>query len=193
MQVMLVEDNEMLAAAVVKALRTAGFSVNHISRGDQALAALKTSKPDILVLDLGLPGMDGLEVLRGARRQQFTFEMDELLARLRALERRLGSVKSKNIVIDEVDLDTHSYEVSVAGEPLGLSRREYMLLKALMESAGKVQTRDILDSKLYGWGEEVSSNTVEVHIHNLRKKLPAGFIQTVRGLGYVVKKGGGAA
>ena len=70
MQVMLVEDNEMLAAAVVKALRTAGFSVNHISRGDQALAALKTSKPDILVLDLGLPGMDGLEVLRGARRQQ---------------------------------------------------------------------------------------------------------------------------
>jgi len=223
MQVMLVEDNEMLAAAVVKALRTAGFSVNHISRGDQALAALKTSKPDILVLDLGLPGMDGLEVLRGARRQQFSnpvliltardktqdkvarldsgaddylakpFEMDELLARLRALERRLGSVKSKNIVIDEVDLDTHSYEVSVAAEPLGLSRREYMLLKALMESAGKVQTRDMLDSKLYGWGEEVSSNTVEVHIHNLRKKLPAGFIQTVRGLGYVVKKGGGAA
>lgn len=223
MQVMLVEDNDMLAAAVVKALRTAGFSVNHIGRGDQALAALKTSKPDILVLDLGLPGMDGLEVLRGARRQQFTnpvliltardktqdkvagldsgaddylakpFEMEELLARLRALERRLGSVKSKNIVIDEVDLDTHSYEVSVAGEPLGLSRREYMLLKALMESAGKVQTRDMLDSKLYGWGEEVSSNTVEVHIHNLRKKLPAGFIQTVRGLGYVVKKGGGAA
>lgn len=223
MQVMLVEDNEMLAAAVVKALRAAGFSVNHISRGDQALAALKTSKPDILVLDLGLPGMDGLEVLRGARRQQFSnpvliltardktqdkvagldsgaddylakpFEMDELLARLRALERRLGSVKSKNIVIDAVDLDTHSYEVAVAGEPLGLSRREYMLLKALMESAGKVQTRDMLDSKLYGWGEEVSSNTVEVHIHNLRKKLPAGFIQTVRGLGYVVKKGGGAA
>ena len=83
--------------------------------------------------------------------------------------------------------------MSVAAEPLGLSRREYMLLKALMESAGKVQTRDMLDSKLYGWGEEVSSNTVEVHIHNLRKKLPAGFIQTVRGLGYVVKKGGGAA
>lgn len=223
MQVMLVEDNEMLASAVARALRTAGFSVNHINRGDLALAALKTSKPDILVLDLGLPGMDGLEVLRGARRQQFTnpvliltardktqdkvagldsgaddylakpFEMDELLARLRALERRLGSVKSKNIVIDDVDLDTHSYEVTVAGEPITMQRREYMLLKALMESANKVQTRDMLDSKLYGWGEEVSSNTVEVHIHNLRKKLPAGFIQTVRGLGYVVKKGGGAA
>jgi DNA-binding response OmpR family regulator len=223
MQVMLVEDNAMLAAAVAKALRVAGFSVNHVSRGDQALAAIKTSRPDILVLDLGLPGMDGLEVLRGARRAQFTnpvliltardktqdkvagldsgaddylakpFEMDELLARLRALERRLGSVKSASIVIDEVALDTQSLEVSVAGEPLSLSRREYMLLKALMESANKVQTRDMLDSKLYGWGEEVSSNSVEVHIHNLRKKLPAGFIQTVRGLGYVVKKGGGGS
>jgi DNA-binding response OmpR family regulator len=121
------------------------------------------------------------------------FEMDELLARLRALERRLGSVKSASILIDEVALDTQSLEVAVAGEPLTLSRREYMLLKALMESANKVQTRDMLDSKLYGWGEEVSSNSVEVHIHNLRKKLPAGFIQTVRGLGYVVKKGGGVS
>jgi len=203
MQVMLVEDNEMLAAAVVKALRTAGFSVNHISRGDQALAALKTSKPDILVLDLGLPGMDGLEVLRGARRQQFSNPVLILTARDKTQDKVAGldsgadDYLAKPFEMDEllarVDLDTHSYEVSVAAEPLGLSRREYMLLKALMESAGKVQTRDMLDSKLYGWGEEVSSNTVEVHIHNLRKKLPAGFIQTVRGLGYVVKKGGGAA
>ena len=78
-------------------------------------------------------------------------------------------------------------EVKVSGEPLLMSRREYMLLKALMESPNKVQTRDMLDSKLYGWGEEVSSNAVEVHIHNLRKKLPEGFIRTVRGVGYVVK------
>jgi len=85
--------------------------------------------------------------------------MDELLARLRALERRLGSVKSASIVIDEVNLDTQTLEVSVAGVPLTLSRREYMLLKALMESANKVQTRDMLDSKLYGWGEEVSRST----------------------------------
>ena len=114
-----------------------------------------------------------------------------MLARLRALERRLGSVKSKNIVIGDVTLDTHSLEVTVASEPITMSRREYMLLKSLMESANKVQTREMLDSKLYSWGEEVSSNTVEVHIHNLRKKLPVGFIQTIRGVGYVIKKQAG--
>lgn len=218
MQVLLVEDNALLASAVSRALKVAGFSVNHVDRGDTALVALRTSHPDIMILDLGLPGMDGLDVLRTARREHFNnpvliltardkttdkvvgldcgaddylakpFEIDELLARLRALERRLGNVKSKSIEIGPVSLDTHSYEVTVASENITMSRREYMLLKALMESANKVQTRDMLDSKLYGWGEEVSSNAVEVHIHNLRKKLPAGFIQTVRGVGYVIKQ-----
>ena len=115
------------------------------------------------------------------------FEIDELLARLRALERRLGNVKSHKIAIDDVEVDTNSHEVMVLGASVVMSRREYMLLKALMESANKIQTRDALDSKLYSWGEEVSSNTVEVHIHNLRKKLPVGFIQTVRGVGYVIR------
>ncbi len=218
MQVLLVEDNALLAAAVVRALKTAGFTVNHVSTGESALTAIKTSNPDIVILDLGLPDIDGLEVLRRARRDNFTnplliltardkiqdkvfgldcgaddylakpFEIDELLARLRALERRLGSVTSKDITIGSVSLDTHSYEVSVNDEIISTSRREYMLLKALMESNSKVQTRDMLDSKLYGWGEEISSNAVEVHIHNLRKKLPENFIQTVRGVGYVIKK-----
>lgn len=223
MQVLLVEDNLPLANAIVRALRLAGFSVNHVDRGDMALTALRSGPPDIMILDLGLPDIDGLDLLRSARRQQFAipvliltardktldkvagldsgaddylakpFEMSELLARLRALERRLGSVKSKNIVIGEVSLDTHSHEVTVGPEGITMSRREYMLLKALMESASKVQTRDMLDSKLYGWGEEVSSNAVEVHIHNLRKKLPPGFIQTVRGVGYVIRKPAGTA
>ncbi len=218
MQVLLVEDNTLLANAIVRALKSAGFTVNHVDRGAQALSATKVSHPDILVLDLGLPDMDGLEVLRCARKSGFTnpvliltardttpdkvqgldagaddylakpFEIDELLARLRALERRLGSVKSHTITIDGVEIDTSSHEVSFNGNSIAMSRREYMLLKALMESANRIQTRDALDSKLYSWGEEVSSNTVEVHIHNLRKKLPAGFIKTVRGVGYVVKK-----
>ena len=218
MQVLLVEDNALLAVAVTKALKIAGFSVNHVDRGDLALNAIRTSPPDILILDLGLPVMDGLEVLRRARKEQFTnpvliltardktqdkvagldsgaddylakpFETDELLARLRALERRLGAVKSNQIQIGNVCLDTQSLEVSVDSQPVVMSRREFMVLKALMESANKVQTREMLDSKLYGWGEEVSSNTVEVHIHNLRKKLPTGFIQTVRGVGYVIKQ-----
>lgn len=221
MQVLLVEDNTLLANAIVRTLKSAGFSVNHVDRGDRALSAIKTAQPDIVVLDLGLPDMDGLEVLKSARKNGFTnpvliltardatsdkvlgldagaddylakpFEIDELLARLRALERRLSSVKSHSIEIGDVEIDTNSHEVTIGGENIGMSRREYMLLKALMESANKIQTRDILDSKLYSWGEEVSSNTVEVHIHNLRKKLPPGFIQTVRGVGYVVKKQAG--
>ena len=218
MQVLLVEDNTLLANAIVRTLKGAGFSVNHVDRGERALNAIKTSQPDIVVLDLGLPDIDGLEVLKSARKNGFTnpvliltardatsdkvlgldagaddylakpFEIDELLARLRALERRLSSVKSHSIEIAGVEIDTNSHEVTIAGEGIGMSRREYMLLKALMESANKIQTRDMLDSKLYSWGEEVSSNTVEVHIHNLRKKLPSGFIQTVRGVGYVVRK-----
>ncbi len=218
MQVLLVEDNTLLANAIVRTLKSAGFSVNHVDRGVRALTAIKTALPDIVVLDLGLPDIDGLEVLKSARRSGFTnpililtardttsdkvlgldagaddylakpFEIDELLARLRALERRLSNVKSHAIAIGDVEIDTNSHEVKVAGTDVSMSRREYMLLKALMESANKIQTRDSLDSKLYGWGEEVSSNTVEVHIHNLRKKLPVGFIQTVRGVGYVVRK-----
>jgi DNA-binding response OmpR family regulator len=218
MQVLLVEDNILLANGVSKALKSAGFSVNHVNSGDLALSAIRTSAPDILILDLGLPGMSGLEVLRISRKEKFTnpvliltardttqdkvagldsgaddylakpFEIDELLARLRALERRLGTVKSNVIQIGAVSLDVQSFEVSVDSVNIIMSRREFMLLKALMESANKVQTREMLDSKLYGWGEEVSSNTVEVHIHNLRKKLPTGFIQTVRGVGYVIKQ-----
>lgn len=221
MQVLLVEDNTLLANAIVRALKSAGFSVNHVDRGESALTAIKASLPDIVVLDLGLPDMDGLDMLRSARKSGFTnpvliltardatsekilgldagaddylakpFEIDELLARLRALERRLSNVKSHSIEIGEVAIDTNSHEVTVAGIDINMSRREYMLLKALMESANKIQTRDTLDSKLYSWGEEVSSNTVEVHIHNLRKKLPAGFIQTVRGVGYVVRRQSG--
>lgn len=218
MQVLLLEDNTLLANGVVRALRRAGFTANHVDRGALALSTIQAAPPDILVLDLGLPDMEGLDVLRSARKAGFInpililtardgtpdkvqgldagaddylakpFEIDELLARLRALERRVGSVKSHIIAIAGVKIDTSSHAVSAAGESIAMSRREYMLLKALMESANRIQTRDALDSKLYGWGEEVCSNAVEVHIHNLRKKLPAGFIQTVRGVGYVVRK-----
>lgn len=217
MQVLLVEDNRLLAAGISQALRSAGYTVNHVGSGKDALTALRSSAPDLVILDLGLPDMDGIEVLRTARRDRFSnpvliltardatrdkvsgldsgaddylakpFEIDELLARLRVLERRLGNSTSKDLKIGPVCLDTKTLEVTVADQPLLMPRREYMLLKALMENANKVQTRDMLDSKLYGWGEEVSSNAVEVHIHNLRKKLPDGFIRTIRGVGYVVK------
>ena len=116
------------------------------------------------------------------------FARAELLARLRVLERRLGNSASATIEVGALRLDTRTQEVDVGGEPLALSRREYMVLKALVEKVGVIQTRDALETRLYGWGEEVASNAIEVHIHHLRKKLPDGFIKTLRGIGYMVPR-----
>lgn len=218
MNILLVEDDAALALALQKALRHEGFSVNHVSLGRDAIAAVTVALPDLVVLDLGLPDMDGLQILERLRARHAglpvliltardglvdkvtaldngaddylskPFEMDELLARLRVLARRLGTAVSSDIVLGAVCLNTTHHQVSVDGQEISLSRREYMLLMALMENAGRVQTKDMLENKLYGWGEEVMSNAVEVHVSNVRKKLPAGFIQTVRGVGYTVSK-----
>jgi len=217
MQVLLIEDDNLLAEAVVIALKRDNFSVNRVSNGKDAMLVVETSPPDIIILDLGLPDIDGIDLLKKFRHLSFSnptliltardsledkikgldsgaddylakpFEMDELLARLRALERRLSNASSATIDIGNVSLDTNSHELIIDGASIELFRREYMLLKALMESGNKIQTREMLENKLYSWGEEISSNAVEVHIHNLRKKLPKEFIQTVRGVGYVIK------
>lgn len=214
MQILLVEDDVELAAALVPALRARGYAVNQVGNGRLALTAVRTEAPDIVVLDLGLPDMDGLQVLRGIRANERhlpvlvltarnsvedlvegldrgaddylpkPFAMSELLARLRVLERRLGTSTSSEIRVGEVSLDTARLEVRCDGVAIDLPRREYMLLKALMENAGKVLSRASLESRLYGWGEEVASNALEVHVHHLRRKLGTQFIQTVRGVGY---------
>ena len=116
------------------------------------------------------------------------FELDELLARLRVLERRLGNASSSLITIGPLSLNTTHHDVLLDGQALALSRREYMLLKALVEHVGVIQTRESLEAKLYSWGDEVTSNAIEVHIHNLRKKLPPNFIRTLRGIGYMVPR-----
>jgi DNA-binding response OmpR family regulator len=116
------------------------------------------------------------------------FDMQELAARLRAFERRLSTVGTSTIVIGDVSLDVSAHAVAIDGEAVELPRREYMLLKSLMESAGKVLTRESLEARLYSWGEEVTSNALEVHIHHLRRKLPANMIKTVRGIGYTVAR-----
>lgn len=218
MRLLLVEDDRVLAAALSRALRAEGFVVDHVDAGKAAVEAVAVSAPDLLVLDLGLPDMDGTQVLQQVRKSQprlpvlvltardgvsdkvsaldtgaddylcKPFEMDELLARLRVLARHIGTSASSQVKIREVCLELASHEVSVDDLPVSLSRREYMLLKALMEAAGSIQTRQALESKLYSWGEEVGSNAVEVHIHNLRKKLNTDLIQTVRGIGYTVRK-----
>jgi two-component system OmpR family response regulator len=218
MQIMLVEDDALLADGIVRALKRDGFAINWVSDGRSAQTCLVAEVPDVLVLDLGLPDMDGLELLawlrgkglqlpvliltaRDSTSDKVTgldkgaddylakpFDIQELSARLRALERRLGMEKQTGIRIGSLLLDTATHRVTLEGDEVALSRREFMLLKALMETAGSIQTRQALESKLYSWGEEVGSNTVEVHIHNLRKKLATDLIQTVRGVGYTIRK-----
>jgi len=218
MQILLVEDDISLAEGLQKGLRREGFTVNHVSNGTDAIHAVDADTPDIMTLDLGLPDLDGLDVLRRVRKKHpdlpvllltardtlddkvsgldtgaddylvKPFAMQELLARLRVLERRIGTSASSEIQIGDICLDTATHRVVVSDANIDLSRREYMLLKALMENAGRIQTRASLESRLYSWGEEVASNAIEVHIHNLRKKLVPDFIKTVRGVGYTVKK-----
>ncbi|MBL4571761.1 MAG: response regulator [Gammaproteobacteria bacterium] len=214
MQLLLVEDDLPLASGLKQALQKTGYAVNHVASGNAALHAVKVERPDIVILDIGLPDIDGIAVLKKLRVADKTlpvllltardsvedkvagldsgaddylakpFEMTELLARLRVLERRLSTVKTSEITIGQVCLDTLEQRVTFQGEELDLARKEYMLLKSLMENAGRVMTRPTLESRLYSWGEEVSSNAVEVHIHHLRKKFGNDFIKTIRGVGY---------
>lgn len=218
MQILLVEDDVLLAEGIVSALKRAGFAVNWLTNGKAASTFLVAEPPDILLLDLGLPDMDGIELLRLVRHKKLhtqvliltardstnakvigldsgaddyltkPFELDELLARLRVLERRLGNAPTALIQVGPLRLDTTHQLALLNDVPLNLSRREYMLLKALVEHVGVIQTKENLEAKLYSWGDEVASNAIEVHVHNLRKKLPGDFIRTVRGVGYMVAR-----
>ncbi|CCK75275.1 MAG: response regulator transcription factor [Oleispira antarctica] len=218
MQILLVEDDSAIAVGLKKLLMKEDFVVNCVATGQQAINQVLISLPDIIILDVGLPDMTGIEVLKKIRalhaelpillltaRDEIKdkveglnagaddyltkpFDIDELIARLRVIERRLGTVKNSCIQIGAIILDIEKHEVSIAGALVELSRREYMLLKALMERAGHVLSKEQLEQTLYGWGEEISSNSIEVHIHNLRKKIDKSFISTIRGIGYSVKK-----
>ena len=222
MRILLVEDDIPLATALQQTLRTEGFVVNHVNQGKLALNALSTPDQDMVILDLGLPDIDGLEVLKQLRDRNSKlpviiltardsveskvkgldygaddylvkpFEIQELTARLRVIERRLGTASSALICIDTVKLDTFAHKVFLCDKKtaevieISFSKKEFMVLKALMENAGRILSREQIESKLYHWGEEVLSNAVEVHIHKLRKSLPEKFIQNVRGVGYII-------
>jgi two-component system, OmpR family, response regulator QseB len=217
MQILLVEDDQSLADGLCKALRNEGFVTNRVSEGKAALHVVGVEPPDIVVLDLGLPDMDGLEVLKTIRRRDPAlpvliltarssvdarvsgldggaddylpkpFETPELIARLRVIERRLSTTRDRRIVSGSVSLDTVSQQAFLDDEPVDLPRREYMVLKSLMENIGKVQTRQQLENRLYAWGDEVASNAIEVHVHHLRRKLGNDLIKTVRGVGYTIR------
>ncbi len=216
MRILLLEDDHLLAQSLCKSLSHESFVVDPVQHGRDALLVLNQGDHDMLILDLGLPDIDGIDVLKSIRKKRLDlpiiiltardrleqkiqgldegaddylakpFEISELLARIRVIERRLGTASSYEIKINNVVLDSKAHRVTVAGSNIDVSKKEYMVLKTLMENAGRIQSREQLENRLYDWGAEVASNAIEVHVHNLRKKLPSQFIKTVRGIGYSI-------
>ena len=214
MRVLLVEDDDMIGASLKQALETNGWSVDWVRDGLLAQSALADGSYACMLLDLGLPKRDGVEVLRQARTRGDTtpvlvltardglddriagldlgaddyllkpYEFRELLARMRAVIRRRDGSAHSVIGNGLVQLDLTTREVLVNGEQSALSAREYALLHALLERPGAILSRDQLENRIYGWGEEVMSNAVDVLIHGMRKKLGADTIRNVRGLGW---------
>ncbi len=219
MRLLVVEDDRLLGDALLVGLRQVGYTVDWVQDGAAAEAALGAEAYAAVVLDLGLPRRSGLEVLRGLRGRGEAvpvlvltardtvedrilgldagaddylvkpFDLGELAARLRALIRRAGGSPAPVLQAQGIELDPATRTVRYAGRPVALSAREFALLQALMLNAGRVLTREQLERHLYAWGEEVESNAVEVHVHHLRRKLAPGVIATVRGVGYLLRKG----
>ena len=219
MRVLLVEDDRSLASGIKTALTRAAHAVDHVDNGAEALRFARDTPIDMVVLDLGLPGMDGLSVLRelraagsavpvliltardalndklsgldGGADDYLTkpFAVEELLARIRVLGRRGNELQDNELSLGPVQINLARHAVSLRGEPVKLSRREFALLRALADRPGQVFSREQLEEKLYTWDDDVSSNTIDVYIHNLRKKLGTGLIKNIRGVGYVLEPG----
>jgi len=218
LRLLLVEDDNMIGEAVRAGLRQEGFAVDWVREAETADTALRTEPYALLLLDLGLPRKSGLDWLRELRRRGDAtpvlvitardavadriagldsgaddylvkpFDLDELAARVRAVLRRHGGRGQPLLQHGEITLDPATRQATLKGQPVALSAREYALLAALLERPGAILSRAQLEQRLYGWGEEIESNAVEVHIHHLRKKLGADAIRNVRGLGYTLTK-----
>jgi two-component system, OmpR family, response regulator QseB len=217
MRLLLVEDDAMIGEAIRTGLKRDGFAVDWVYDGESADRVLRTEAFDLALLDLGLPRKDGLQVLQAlrARHQSLPvliitardavsdriqgldagaddylvkpFDLDELAARIRALLRRKSGRPEPRIEHLGVTLDPATHAVSRDGREVDLSPKEFALLQLLLERPGTIHSRSQIEERLYGWGEEVESNAVEVHIHGLRRKLGADFILNVRGVGYRVR------
>jgi two-component system OmpR family response regulator len=218
MRVLLVEDDRMIGDAVHQALKDAAYAVDWVRDGQSAINTLESQAYGVVLLDLGLPKRDGMEVLRSIRGKDNPvpvlvitardtledriggldggaddyvlkpFEMAELLARMRAVVRRKGGVAGPVLSNGLIFLDPVSKEVTIDGKQTRLSGREFSLLHALMVRPGAILSRADLEDRIYGWNEEVESNAVEFIIHALRKKLGSNAIQNVRGMGWMVSK-----
>ncbi|MDY3114922.1 MAG: response regulator [Sutterella sp.] len=217
MRILVVEDDDMIGESVVSFLESEGYAVDWVTDGRAALLALKTTPFSLAILDLGLPGKDGLQVLKEMRSDHNTtpvlvttardtvddrikgldngaddylvkpYDLDELVARVRALIRRSAGRADPVIERGELRIAPATREVTFRGEPVILSSKEYALLAALAERDGVVWSRSQLEERLYNWDNTVGSNAIEVHIHHLRKKLCDSAIKTVRGVGYLLE------
>ncbi|PPD50996.1 MAG: DNA-binding response regulator [Methylotenera sp.] len=216
MRILLVEDDALLGDGVRAGLKQAGFAVDWSQDGQAAKLALQTEDYAVVVLDLGLPKLSGTDLLKWLRATHSKvpvlvltardtvadrvsglnagaddylikpFDLDELIARINALLRRSAGQVTQNLQHGNIILTPSTHQVTQQGKSVELSAREFNLLHELLLHAGRVQSREQLEQHLYGWGEEVESNSIEVHIHHLRKKLGSDLIRTLRGVGYVI-------
>jgi len=218
MRILLVEDDPQLGDGLTIGLRQAGFAVDWVKDGNSADRALQSETFDLVVLDLGLPRLSGMEVLTRARGRRQTLpvliltardatgekvsgldagaddylvkpvDLDELAARIRALTRRSAGRAAPLLTRGNLALDPAAHSVTLAGAPVELSSREFSLLQMLLENAGRVLSRSQLEQSVYGWRDEPDSNALEVHIHHLRRKLGSELIRTLRGVGYTIPR-----
>ena len=218
MRILVVEDDKLLGDAIQAGLRQAGYAVDWVMDGVQAIHAITSEPYEAMVLDVGLPKLSGLQVLQRIRQQKShlpvliltardtvddriqgldagaddylikPFDMGELSARLRALLRRANGYSSPQLEVAGISLDPATHQVIYQGNTIDLSAREFTVLQTLMLAAGRVLSRSQLEESLYAWGNEVESNAIEVYIHHLRRKLAAELIVTVRGVGYMLTR-----
>lgn len=218
MKLLLVEDDALLGEGVRAGLKQAGFAVDWVQDGLAGKVALDSEEYDLLVLDLGLPKLSGMDLLKSVRAKRASlpvliltardtladrvaglnagaddylvkpFDLDELIARLNALLRRSAGQVELTLQHGAIELTPASHQVRLAGQAVSMSAREFALLHTLLLHTGRVHSREQLEQTLYGWGEEIESNAIEVHVHHLRKKLGSDLIRTLRGVGYVIDK-----
>lgn len=216
MRLLLVEDDEILGDGLKAGLTLEGYAVDWVTDGSMADEALKTNLYELVVLDLNLPGMKGIQILQALRKRKNhtpvliltandaiedriegldngaddfvvkPFDLAEVCARLRAIFRRKNNTKSPVIEHKDVRLDPASHHVEFQGNAVELSQQEFKILRFLLSNIGQVASRARLEETLYAWDSEIESNTIEVHIHHLRRKLNSKLIRTIRGVGYII-------